>query len=142
MDGFGVAANPGFSGGLGSLGLAIVKKPPSVIMRGFLRSVIGSDPWVDQMNAAELKICNVTGDQGQPMYKCGGGDQGVAFIAAIRDVQLSASSGDDGIDREDSSGECWFDVTLEPMTQHPSLRWVAAFDAQNAGFQFQHGNCR
>jgi hypothetical protein len=27
MDGFGVAANPGFSGVLSSLGLAIVKKP-------------------------------------------------------------------------------------------------------------------
>ncbi|MNW65960.1 hypothetical protein D3C74_443870 [compost metagenome] len=94
------------------------------------------------MNAAELEIGNITGDQRQPMNKRGGGDQSVAFIAAIRHVQLCASASDGAIDREDSSRECGFDMTLEPVAQHPSLWRVAAFDTQNAGFQLQHSDGR
>lgn len=58
-----------------------MKKAPPVIGRGVQQSVIRSDPWVDQIDAAELKVRNVASYQRKPVHKRGGGDQGFAFTA-------------------------------------------------------------
>ena len=98
-----------------------MKKAPPVIRRGVQHSVTGSDPWVDQIDAAELKVRNVASYQRKPVYKRGGGDQGVAFIAAVGNMQSCAPGGDAGIDRQDSSRERRFDVMFQPVAQQLAL---------------------
>lgn len=66
-------------------------------MDGFARAASSFIPWIDQRDAAGLKITDVSGDYGQAMNKRCGSDQGVAFICSIRNVQAGTAQCHGGI---------------------------------------------
>jgi hypothetical protein len=60
-------------------------------MDGFVRATNSFVPWIDQGNAAGLKIADVTGDERKTMNQRGRSDQGITFVGTVWNMQTGTA---------------------------------------------------